>query len=111
MPTLNLAGERLEIHSAGVGSAAENNNAAVFVIDERLQRVVAEVRTGRRGIKIIIFKKAAGISAGGITDIAAFGIYNDRDITADIISGAFQGVQACITLGFIKGDIRLIGAY
>jgi hypothetical protein len=38
MPTLNLAGERLEIHSAGVGSAAENNNAAVFVIDERLQR-------------------------------------------------------------------------
>ena len=76
---LAAEGQVLNLAGAGIRSAADDDASPVFVIEEGLQRVAAEVGIERDGVEAEFVKDGPSISGAGVADVGAFGVADCQD--------------------------------
>ena len=69
----------LQVAGAGIGGAAQDDDAAVLVRQERLQGIAAEVGIHGHGIGAVALEGLDGVALGGVADIAALAVQDHRN--------------------------------
>src|SRR5262249_32301751 len=83
----------LNIPRTRTRGAAENDDALVCVLQERLERISAEIRIHRDGIGLVALERFERISLGRIADIAALRIEDHRNVRivlVDVVDRALE---------------------
>src|SRR5207253_731 len=95
----------LQVARPGIGRAAQDHDALVRILEERLERVTAEIGVDGDGIRAIALERLDGVALGGVAYIAALGVQNHghaRMRLVDVLDGALElilGLAAGVTPG------------
>src|SRR2546430_13752051 len=65
---------RSQVARPGIGRAAQDHDALVRILEERLERVTAEIGVDGDGIRAIALERLDGVALGGVAHIAALGV-------------------------------------
>ena len=101
----------MEVGRPNIGGAAENENPLFLVLDEGLDRVVAQIWVHGSGIEAEGFKERFSICASGVTDIAPFGITDDRDRLRNVSHRLLQRLKPLNSHSFVKGKIGFVSTH
>ena len=85
--------EILQIARAGIGGAAEDEDALVLVTQERLERVAPQVRVHGHGVRPVALEGLSSVALGGVADVAPLAVEDHRDVGAGavhILDGALE---------------------
>lgn len=105
-------GYHLEVLAALVGGEGQNHGPFVGEFEEGLDRVLAHVGGEGDGVDAVTLEEGLGVHAGGVADVAAFGVGNKEHFGVgafDVGAGAFKGFDALGAKGLVEGKIRLVG--
>jgi hypothetical protein len=103
--------EELQVGAAGVGGAAEDDDAALLPGEIRLDRIETHVGIHRQRVGAVALEGLARVLLGGGADVAALGVEDHRDAGVLLVDVADQRFE--LVLGAVRrevGDLRLEGA-
>ena len=100
----------LQIAAAGVGGAAQQDQALAVEAHVGLDRVQAHERRQRDGVGAVAHKGLAGVLLGSGADVAALGVQDHRHAGGDVTDVGHQPFELVFgALGREVGDLRLEG--
>ena len=95
-----------------VAGQCEQDNPFAFVGEEWSNAVFAHIRSYGYRVYVQFFKESTCIHGRGITDVAAFGIGDDKlvgIVLLDVVHGLFKGNPAFYSHALIESEIRFVG--
>jgi len=104
-----LEPQALQIGRARVRGLAQQENPALGVFQQRLERIPAQVRTGGEGVRAQRLEGSPGIGLGGGGDIAALGIQDDRGAGWNGSNDLVQRLPARRSVCLEEGGVGLEG--
>ena len=102
-----IHGEVLQIRAAGVGGAAEHDQAAIGVFQIGLDRIETHVGIHRERIRLVAHEGFARVLGSGGADVTTLGIENHRDVRVlgvDVVDQRFE-----LGFGRLTGEVGYLG--
>ena len=71
---------------------------------------MAAVGINSRGIELVNVEERSGVKTGGVSDVAALGVGDDRDVLGDRAQGLEHDLHAAHAERLEEGEVGLVGA-
>ena len=102
----------LKILRARIARAAKNDDALVAVLEERLDRIAAEIRIHRHRIRVVALERLVRVLLGRAADVAALRIQDHDRIRAgrlDVVDGVLELILRRVRR--VVRELRLVRAH